>query len=318
MKKFWNTFKMALSWAVIIFTICVVLFTVVSMRTVDARQRNIFGYKMMIVQSDSMSATDFSAGDLIIVKEVDPSKLKEGDIISFISRNSHNQGETVTHKIRSVTVDKDGWPGFITYGTTTDTDDEAIVGYTDVLGLYVGRIRNMGTFFAFLRTPKGYITFILIPMLLMIFFSLFNCIRLFSGAQKQVEQERQTAAEEERKEIDQLRRELNELRALVMANITDPQQPSAERKKVAGAPKSVKKAAHSEKKTEKTKQPAVKHSEVQESKKQGHVAASTIQKKEGAQPKRKPAPTPKAVQNDPELDLDSIMAEFRPKDKKTE
>lgn len=67
-----------------------------------------------------MSKTDFDAGDLVLVKEVkDYSTLKEGDIISYISQNTENYGEVVTHKIRRITTDVSGEPGFITYGTTT-------------------------------------------------------------------------------------------------------------------------------------------------------------------------------------------------------
>lgn len=223
--------KTILSWALIVFTLCVMLFTVITLRTVDARDRNLFGYRMMIVQSDSMAATDFEAGDLIFVKEVDPATLKEGDIIAFFSRNSHNFGETVTHKIRSVTEDEHGWTIFITYGTSTDADDEMPVHFSDVQGIYVGRIKNLGLFFAFLRTPKGYISFIMIPMLIMIFASLFNAIRMFSGAQKQAEEERLAMVEEERRKMAQLQREMAELRAMIQALLTkaasDPESVSA-------------------------------------------------------------------------------------------
>ena len=57
-----------------------------------------------------MSKTDFGAGDLVLVKEVDPSTLKEGDIIAYTSQNTSNYGETVTHKIRKLTTDANGEP----------------------------------------------------------------------------------------------------------------------------------------------------------------------------------------------------------------
>lgn len=67
-----------------------------------------------------MSATDFDAGDLVLVKEVDPATLQAGDIIAYQSTNTENYGEVVTHKIRELTTDANGNPGFITYGTTTN------------------------------------------------------------------------------------------------------------------------------------------------------------------------------------------------------
>lgn len=54
------------------------VFTVVSVNTFDRNDRDLFGLRFYISLSDSMSATDFDAGDLVIVKEVDPTTLKEG------------------------------------------------------------------------------------------------------------------------------------------------------------------------------------------------------------------------------------------------
>lgn len=116
-------------WLMVALAACMMIFTIVSVSTFDRSDRSLFGLKAFIVLSDSMSKTDFDAGDLVLVKEVDPSTLKEGDIIAYSSQNTSNYGETVTHKIRKLTTDASGEPGFITYGTTTDTDDETVVTY---------------------------------------------------------------------------------------------------------------------------------------------------------------------------------------------
>lgn len=121
-------------------SICIMLFTVVSVLTFNRTDRQLFGFRAFIVLSDSMSATDFSAGDLVLTRDVDPATLQPGDIIAFTSTNSESYGQVVTHKIRSLTTTASGDPGFITYGTTTDTDDEAVVSYTDVLGKYSSRL----------------------------------------------------------------------------------------------------------------------------------------------------------------------------------
>ena len=120
-KKTLSIIKNVFIWLIVILAVCMMIFTIVSVNTFDRNDRSLFGYKAFIVRTDSMSKTDFSAGDLILLKEVDPSTLKEGDIIAYISQNPANYGETVTHKIRRLTTDANGDPGFITYGTTTDT-----------------------------------------------------------------------------------------------------------------------------------------------------------------------------------------------------
>ena len=70
MKKFlnavWNVFVII----VVIVAISMMIFTIVSVNTFDRTNRDIFGYKFFISQSDSMSATDFNAGDIVIIKEI--------------------------------------------------------------------------------------------------------------------------------------------------------------------------------------------------------------------------------------------------------
>ena len=167
------------------------IFTVVSVNTFDRNDRNIFGYKMFIVLSDSMKKTDFDAGDLVLVKEVDPSTLQVGDIISYQSTNAENYGETVTHKIRALTKDAEGNPGFITYGTTTDTNDENIVTYSFVLGKYQTKLPGVGKFFQFLKTTPGYIICIFLPFLLLIVMQGVSSIRLFRKYKKEQQSELQ-------------------------------------------------------------------------------------------------------------------------------
>ena len=215
MRKILYVTKKIIVYAVAILAICMMVFTVVSVSTFNRNDRKLFGYRAYIVLSDSMSKTDFDAGDLVLVKEVkDFSSLKEGDIISYISQNTENYGQTVTHKIRSRTVDANGEPGFITYGTTTDTNDETIVTYPFVLGKYETHIPNIGAFFQFLKTPQGYIVCILIPFMLLIIYQGLNCIRLFRRYKK----EQTEALQEERDQIEAERLEnkkmLEELQAL--------------------------------------------------------------------------------------------------------
>ena len=178
MKKRLEAVRNILSWTLTAAAAVMIIFTIVSLTAADREDRSIFGFRAFIALSDSMSATDFDAGDLVLVKEVDPATLKEGDIIAYISRSSASNGETTTHKIRRLTADEDGEPGFITYGTTTDTDDEGIVTYGDVLGVYRGHIPKVGRFIAFIKTTGGFITCILIPLFLIALAQGISCIRL--------------------------------------------------------------------------------------------------------------------------------------------
>lgn len=197
----------------VVLAVCMMVFTIVSVSTFNRSDRSLFGYKAFIVLSDSMSKTDFSAGDLVLVKDVDPSTLQEGDIIAYTSQNSANFGETVTHKIRRSTTDAQGNPGFITYGTTTDTDDEVVVTYPYVLGKYQTHIPKVGTFFQFLKTTPGYIVCILIPFLILILMQGLDCINLFRRYKK----EQMANMAEERAKIEEERAEAQKMMAELMA-----------------------------------------------------------------------------------------------------
>ena len=179
MKKAWKLISTAIVWIMVIVSVFMMIFTIVSVNTFNRNDRNLFGMRFYIVLSDSMSATDFDAGDLVVVKEVDPTTLQEGDIIAYQSQNSENYGATVTHKIRAKTTDANGNPGFITYGTTTNVDDETVVTYPFILGKYQTALPKVGTFFQFLKTPQGYIVCILIPFLMLIIYQGLNCVKLF-------------------------------------------------------------------------------------------------------------------------------------------
>lgn len=214
MKKVLNIIKNVCMWVVVVVAIAVMIFTIVSVNTFNRNDRSIFGYKAYVVASDSMSKTDFSAGDLILVKKVDPSTLKEGDIISFISQNPSSFGETITHKIRMKTMDASGNPGFITYGTTTDTNDETIVTYSYVLGKYEKAVPLIGRFFTFLKTPQGYITCIFIPFMLLILYQGINCVKLFRRYKKEQMEEMNAEREQLEKERAENTKMMEELMAL--------------------------------------------------------------------------------------------------------
>ena len=214
MKKALQITRNVLVWLVVAVAVGMMVFTLVSVNVFDQNERNIFGFKFYIVQTGSMSATDFAAGDVIVSKNVDPETLAEGDVITFISQDPQCFGETVTHKIRRLTTDEKGRPGFITYGTTTDTDDETVVTYEFVVGKYVGSLPKLGTFFAFLKTAPGYVICILVPFLLLIISQGVNCVNLFRQYKKEQVDEVKAEREKLKEEREESRRMMEELMAL--------------------------------------------------------------------------------------------------------
>ena len=218
MKKVWNVIKTVFTTMVVLIAVGMMIFTIVSVNTFDRTDRDLFGYKAFIVLSDSMSATDFAAGDLVFVKEVDPYTLQAGDIITFSSQNVDNFGEIITHKIRAVTTDANGDPAFVTYGTTTNVDDETLVTFPFVIGQYRSSLPKVGLFFTFLKTVPGYICCILTPFVILIILQLINFIRIFRAYKAEqmenLNKEREQI-EEERRKSEQMMQELLALKAQI-------------------------------------------------------------------------------------------------------
>ena len=75
-----------ITWVIVVVTALMVIFTFFSVMTFDRNDREVLGHRFYVVQTDSMAKTDFSAGDIVVTKKVNPAELKEGDIITFISR----------------------------------------------------------------------------------------------------------------------------------------------------------------------------------------------------------------------------------------
>lgn len=212
-KKVLNIAEKVATWLLVAFTVFMMIFTVVTVTTVDRNDRSIFGVKFYIVQTDSMSLSEnnkdmdvhFNAGDIVIIKNVkDPRSLEAGDIIAFMSTNTESYGETVTHMIREVRKTKDGKVlGYVTYGTNTGVDDKALVEPEYVLGAYSGKLPGVGKFFAFVKSTPGYIVCILVPFLLLILYNGVNVIRLFRSYRR----EQLEAMQAERDKIDAERAE---------------------------------------------------------------------------------------------------------------
>lgn len=216
MKKVFDVVRSILTWVLLVVAVGVTAFTFISVFTLDKNDRNIAGYKAFIVLSDSMKATDFEAGDVVMVKSVDPYTLKAGDIITFVSKNTESYGQNITHKIREVVTVANGEKAFVTYGTTTDTNDESTVDFSSVIGQYQFRLPKVGKFFNYLKTVPGYICCILIPFLLLIAFqgiNTFNVFREYKNEQASALQAEKDELAAERKRAEEMAAELEALKA---------------------------------------------------------------------------------------------------------
>ena len=231
-RKVWKIASRVLTWILIGITIAMLAFTILTL-IMGKGNTSLFGFRAYTVLSNSMAENNditFDAGDMIISKEVDPSTLVEGDIISFVCMDPNNDayGEVITHKIKTKYV-SDGVPYFTTYGTTTGTEDAQPVAYNFVMGVYKFKIPQLGNFVQWMKTPLGYVLVVGIPFLILIGFQLVACIRAWRAYKATKDGEANAEREQlaaERAETLQMMEELQRMRA-ELAAVQQMQQQSA-------------------------------------------------------------------------------------------
>ena len=90
-------------------------------------------FALYTIISGSMEPTIKVYDVVFDVKVDDPSTLKEGDVITFVSSSSLTSGETITHRIKQV-IETDSGLKFRTKGDNNPVPDDAYVDADKVLG----------------------------------------------------------------------------------------------------------------------------------------------------------------------------------------
>ena len=155
-----------------------------------------FGWKPFIVLSGSMEA-EICTGDLVIVKEVDPSILKKQDIIAF-----KEDEIVITHRIVDI-IEENGIKKYITKGDNNNTQDKGYVVDEQVEGLYQFKISGLGNLAVFIQTPIGMVVSLSIPVLLLILVQM--------SENKKMQNEKNQKEKNLEKEIEKLKKEKEEL-----------------------------------------------------------------------------------------------------------
>ena len=169
------------------------LYAFTTMATRDNQNvSSITGYTPLVVKSDSMAPT-FCAGDLIFIKKCDTSTLKEGDIICFHTIID-NEYALNTHRIQKIDEVGDA-RSYTTLGDNNHgVTDTHIISDGDIVGKYVGHLKNAGKVMDFLSSSIGFLVVIVLPMLLFFIYQVYNLIMISIRLKKAVAVE--TAKEE--------------------------------------------------------------------------------------------------------------------------
>ena len=166
---------------VILIPILVINLTLIIKSYTSQDVPKIGGYCPLIVLTGSMEP-DIKSGDLIIVKQIDASEIKKGDVIAFFDPDG-NGTSILTHRVQEV-IRENGTLSFRTKGDANNTEDRLAVAADKVVGIYKFRIAGAGNVAMFMQTTAGLVVCVVIPLILLIAWDVFRR-RLYEKANKQ-------------------------------------------------------------------------------------------------------------------------------------
>lgn len=118
------------------------------------------GYKPFIVSSDSMAPT-YQKNGLVLIEQGDFKAIKKGEMIAF--RAEALGGKPAFHRVVDITPQ-----GLITKGDANKVKDSQLVTNKTYLGHEVWHTNITVKILPLLKTPKGIIYLIVLPILLII------------------------------------------------------------------------------------------------------------------------------------------------------
>jgi signal peptidase len=231
LKKVLSVILSIILWAVILLA-GLYAFTTLATRD-DTSVSNLAGYTPMIVETDSMSPT-FNSGDLIFIKTCDPSKLEEGDIITFHTI-INNEYALNTHRIVEIT-ETDGVRSYVTKGDNNDVSDTHVIADGDIVGKYIGKISKLGKVMDLLSSSAGFLIILVLPMLLFFIYQVYHLIMVSINLKKAIAaEERQLEQNEEKEsalaEAEAALAEANRLREEAEAKLAQMQNQQEDKEK---------------------------------------------------------------------------------------
>lgn len=168
-------------WAVILVA---ALFAFTTLATRNTNQvASLAGYTPLTVASDSMAPT-FRTGDMIVIRKCDPSKLVEGDIITFHTI-INNQYALNTHRIAQI-HEMNGVRSYVTKGDNNAIADVHMIADGDIVGKFVTKIPVMGKVMDFLSSSIGFLVVIVLPLLVFFIYQVYHLITVSIDLKKAI------------------------------------------------------------------------------------------------------------------------------------
>ncbi|NLL44500.1 MAG: signal peptidase I [Mollicutes bacterium] len=156
----------------IVFLIAFVL--VVCLQRFSNDRISFFKYRMFTVISGSMEPK-YKVGDVLIAKEVEPSKIKVGDTISYLGMSGDFAGKVITHQVVGINQNQDGKYIFSAKGLKNLVVDPSI-SEDQLYGVVIYRCPILSFLYKIISTNLGFYLFIIIPLMYIIGYEIINVL----------------------------------------------------------------------------------------------------------------------------------------------
>lgn len=145
----------------IIVIIFISFFCLISLYQKVFNNRELFGYRIFVIVSDSMEPK-IHKNDIILVKTEDYQNIKVGDIISYQGLEDSLKDKIITHEVINTMFENNSYM-FYTKGTNNVTVDPVV--YQDqIYGVVKYRFIVLSLISRVIRTTVGFILLIIIPL----------------------------------------------------------------------------------------------------------------------------------------------------------
>lgn len=163
-KKIFNIIKKILTVLVVIFVLLFLL--VVCLQKFSDNKISFLNFRLFTVVSGSM-VPRYNIGDVLVAKEVEPSKIKVGDDISYLGETGSFKGKIVTHEVVDIEQDEDGKYIFHTKGLANIVEDPIVYEH-QLYGVIIHKMIILSLIYKIVATPIGLFALVIIPVLYII------------------------------------------------------------------------------------------------------------------------------------------------------
>lgn len=182
LKVLFNILKWALE--ITIITIALIILT----QRLTNSEKSFLGFRIFDVASGSMEP-DYAVGDILIVREKEPSKIVLGENIVYLGTKSDYKGRIITHRVIEIERDEKGDYLFHTKGIANTVEDP-VVHEDQVYGVVIQNNIVLAKLCKILTNRYGLYFFVIIPIILYAF------VEFVKIQGKKIEEERAEEARE--------------------------------------------------------------------------------------------------------------------------